>query len=734
MFRTSFQRWITCFAAIAAAVFAVETDAAPDTSGVATRAKEVLRTHCLECHGGKATSAGIAILDRQSLLDEEAITPGEPDDSLLFQLITSEDESGMPPPGRPRLGADDVNRIRDWIIAGAPDFPADATLPSVNTPKETIGPAGDEYVLGQILTHVRTLKPADRRFVRYLSIHHLHIGGATPAELDLHRAALAKVINHLSWESAIVAPEPIDAPANTVFAIDLRRLGWQLTPFEAFDGGLSIGPSSANLYDLALLEYPYAIVSEGLDAFDRVVEEYMASADMISPIPFVRADWFISVLTQPQLYADFLQLPPTLAELEKKLEVDSAANIKNGVAKRAGMTHSGVSRNNRVVERHPSRYGYYWKSFDFKSNRGLENVFGDPINFVESGGEMLFSLPNGLNGYYICDSKKARLDFAPTEIVVDKFASDRVVRNGLSCIRCHDAGIKGFVDAVRPALLKLPGTAKFGKQQALDLYPEHAAMEVLVNSDAEQFTSALAKAVGGRQQEEPVAFVSRRYLDDSVTLAAVAGELGHASSTELQAVFRAPAFASLGLLPLTGEGVVRRDAWEENFDQAVRALGLGQTVLPLDGTTRRDFTAVKGPVDVELTTNKSNNVFEQGDELTITVTNRSDRPLFVELVGTSARGKMVVLVNSKTQVAPGGSLVFPDAASPPIRIRGGAGKEQITLFASDAEFSSGQVLRGKDVSDRFVHRFQSLEKRDGRTIVAGDPGRIVKRTLDIETR
>jgi hypothetical protein len=44
------------------------------------------------------------------------------------------------------------------------------------------------------------------------------------------------------------------------------------------------------------------------------------------------------------------------------------------------------------------------------------------------------------------------------------------------------------------------------------------------------------------------------------------------------------------------------------------------------------------------------------------------------------------------------------------------------------------VLRGKDVSDRFVHRFQSLEKRDGRTIVAGDPGRIVKQTLDIETR
>jgi hypothetical protein len=38
------------------------------------------------------------------------------------------------------------------------------------------------------------------------------------------------------------------------------------------------------------------------------------------------------------------------------------------------------------------------------------------------------------------------------------------------------------------------------------------------------------------------------------------------------------------------------------------------------------------------------------------------------------------------------------------------------------------------VTDRFVHTFQTLEKKGGRTVVAGDPARIVKRTPEIETR
>ncbi len=722
------------FAFTPVAIFAQPKEPKKDQpDALAARAKEIFRAHCFECHGGTKTNGGVKILDRELLVKKEKIVPGKPEDSYLVSLITANDDTVMPPSGQPKLNAEDIESIRKWIAAGAPSFPADVARP----PIEKTAPAGDagsEYVLKKVLADVRELKPEDRRFVRYFSINHVLAGGATADELELHREALSKAINHLSWEPNIQRPRAIDAPTNTIFAIDLRQFGWQLAPYEVFDGGLSLGKSKANLWDLALLEYPYAIQYKDSDTFDRLVEEYLAPADMARPIPFVRADWFASVVTLPSLYEDFLQLPFTLGELETKLGVDSAANIKNGVAKRAGMTVSGVSRNNRVVERHPSKYGYFWKSFDFKSNRGSENMFKDPIAFRESGGEIVFSLPNGLNGYYIADARGTRLDAAPTEIVVDKLADDKIVRNGLSCMRCHDAGIKLFVDTVRPALLNLPGASGFDKREALQLYIDQKEMDELLKDDTAKFMAALTKALGKPQTRESLIAVSRRYVENPLTLSTAAGELGLTESTNLQAVFRSPAFTGLGLLPLTTAGVIRRDAWEEYFDQAVRGLGLGTPVVPLDGTIRRDFPVANVPFEVELKTNKKNNIFEPGDQLRVTVTNKSDKAVFVELVGTSAKGKKVVLVNPKTKLEPGKILTFPETDKDAIQIRGGLGKEQITLFASDTEFPAGKILRGKDVTDRLVHQFQTIERKDGRAVIVGDPTRVVKKTLDIETR
>src|SRR5215208_7373459 len=96
---------------------------------VAARAKEVFRAHCAECHGGAKARAGVNVLDRDGLVKKEKVVPGKPGDSVLYQLVTATDESAMPPTGRPRLAADQVEAIRKWIAAGAPAFPADAPAP-----------------------------------------------------------------------------------------------------------------------------------------------------------------------------------------------------------------------------------------------------------------------------------------------------------------------------------------------------------------------------------------------------------------------------------------------------------------------------------------------------------------------------------------------------------------------------------------------------------------------------
>jgi hypothetical protein len=229
-------------------------------------------------------------------------------------------------------------------------------------------------------------------------------------------------------------------------------------------------------------------------------------------------------------------------------------------------------------------------------------------------------LPNGLQGYYVADGRGQRLEAAPTDIVTDKFAADKTVRNGLGCMRCHDQGIKEFVDTVRPAVEALPGSPGFDRRAVIDLYPPQEKLDRLVKADREAFPTAMTALLGQSPAREPLVPVTTGYSDDPLSTTAAAAELGLADTSKLVAPFRTPQFAALGLAPLAAGGVVRRDAWEDNYDQAVRALGLGTPLVAIDGVLRRDHAAGPLGAEVELKTNKPNNLFEPGQELVINVT------------------------------------------------------------------------------------------------------------------
>src|SRR5262245_23334617 len=121
----------------------------------------------------------------------------------------------------------------------------------------------------------------------------------------------------------------------------------------------------------------------------------------------------------------------TARDLERKLGVYVADNFKRDKLARAGFTASGVSGQNRMVERHESPYGAYWKSYDFKSNAGRGNLFRFPLGpafagnpyadqaFAHDGGEIIFNLPNGLQGYLLVNGKDGRIDEGPVEVVSD---------------------------------------------------------------------------------------------------------------------------------------------------------------------------------------------------------------------------------------------------------------------------------------------------------------------------
>src|SRR5205085_6397614 len=96
-------------------------------------------------------------------------------------------------------------------------------------------------------------------------------------------------------------------------------------------------------------------------------------------LPYVRADWLVAAASRPPLYHDLLRLPETEAGLQRLLRIDVGENVRRGRVARAGFNGSGVSRNNRMIERHESGGVLYWRSYDFARNTGRGNLFAHPL-------------------------------------------------------------------------------------------------------------------------------------------------------------------------------------------------------------------------------------------------------------------------------------------------------------------------------------------------------------------
>ena len=83
--------------------------------------KPMLETSCVGCHGGLKTSKGLDLKSYASLMtgsqNGAVVIAGDPDNSKLVQLIVA----GKMPKKGPKLTAEQLQLIKDWIKAGAKD-------------------------------------------------------------------------------------------------------------------------------------------------------------------------------------------------------------------------------------------------------------------------------------------------------------------------------------------------------------------------------------------------------------------------------------------------------------------------------------------------------------------------------------------------------------------------------------------------------------------------------------
>src|SRR5262249_15348952 len=410
-----------------------------EDAALAKQAQAVLKTHCYRCHGQQgAVEGGMNyILDLDKLVQRKKVVPGSPDKSPLYKKIVN---NLMPPADeKPRPSDADRDVLRQWIERGAPRGGTVARRSVI----------GETDITNYILTDLETLEPRARRFARYFSIAHLYNAGLGEDELQTYRNALAKLINSLSWHPRIAVPVAID-PARTGLRIDLRQYMWD-----------------HNLWNRVLADYPYGVFQDTAGA--RAVAVAAATR-----MPCVRGDWFLATASRAPLYYDLLQTPQQLAELERQLRVDVVQNVQQERVARAGFNGSGVARNNRILERHDSVHGAYWRTYDFAEvpqnlvdRQNLlpdrRNIFAYPLGpgslenqFHPAGGEAIYNLPNALHAFIIVTANGVRVDKAPTAIVSDPKRPDRAVEAGLSCMSCHVRGINFKDDQVREHVAKNP--------------------------------------------------------------------------------------------------------------------------------------------------------------------------------------------------------------------------------------------------------------------------------------
>ena len=549
----------------------------PTPKQLANKAYGVLKTYCYRCHGGQKRISGLDVLDYPSLTADHSDDPEFPahfvvpknlDESEFWSYVDPEGPS-MPKEGS-RESKDmtdaDRNVLRQWIEAGAP-----------NWQREIAQPVTTKQILTAMRDYVFKAKADNRKYLRFFTLNHLYNNADKVSELDLrlYRAALSKVLNSLSYEPDIVVPQAVPGTNATVYVIDISKIGWH----------------KRNLWSEVLARYPYGLIYN----FSRDEDLQQIAKDLTllsgSLIPYVRADWFVFTAAKPPLYDVIMDIPEHVSELEERLGITRHQNFMDGkgALARGAFAGSGVSKQNRMVERHPykSGQGFYWISFDFKPRKSRGDLVRFPLGpefpdnpynkfaFDHDGGEIIFSLPNGLQAYMLILADGKRLDEpAPAGVVYDDQATSGTpaIVNGLSCMRCHKHGMIDFKDEIRLS----DAVGGFVREKVRDLYLPHEQMDKLIRADRQLFLGSLEKAIGSFLQvgedknrgidefPEPVGAVSGRYLSD-LGPTEVALELGLKSGDVLKAKIdgnRELLRFGLGTLLDKSRGAIKRERWE----------------------------------------------------------------------------------------------------------------------------------------------------------------------------
>ncbi|MEM7426309.1 MAG: DUF4384 domain-containing protein [Pseudomonadota bacterium] len=545
---------------------------------LAKAAFDVLRKHCARCHQAgelegrdKVASNFGNVLNMEDMAnDTRFVLAGNPDASELIKRTADPVRADMPydvrnaeltgeDSGYPTPTEQEIAALRDWVTSLGETQTASCSPDKfmshdavVETIAEDLNNRPDHLVKG----------------TRYITLSHLANICTDEKKMNVFRQAVVKLLNSLSRNSDVVRLETVDE-AGTIIRFHIADLLW----------------SEAD-WNLLLANYPYAVKPES-----KMFSFLQTSTN--SELPYVRGDWFAFAASRPKLYHALLKLPDSFQELQKQFGLNIEANLKGFLAERAGFQKSGVSQNNRLIERHTIPTGVFWTSYDFAGNREKQSLFEFPLGpggesgFDADGGESIFSLPNGFHAYYLNEANGKRLDKGPTEIVRDISRKDFAVTNGISCFGCHDQGIRYNKDDIREHVLANRSFPKQVRDEVKALYPTAEAMKRRLDEDQVAWANAMKRAGLDPNltlnKVEMINALSDQYERQDLTMRTAAAEFGM-STEEFSTELGNAGGEAFALKRRLEQGLVPRDHFEVVYSKIVPMISDNE-VLAISGAT-----------------------------------------------------------------------------------------------------------------------------------------------------
>jgi hypothetical protein len=330
-------------------------------------------------------------------------------------------------------------------------------------------------------------KPEDRPFVRYLSLHAVD----DPDRSDFMKA-LSLAVNGAQFGGDLVKLKVF--AGGRLVRIDLRSLRWDRYSREVAiediaklgvnfrPDGKALNPNFVDIWEGIAASEPFFDLGL-LDVDPALVAQFIKESCSCKPI--LAAHWLYPRLLlerQDGGYYSFLLLNPAKkADLEKRwgvfrqfIDVDLRAKHGAAVLKSASVAYQ--PREIQLLGSHTGYdQNYHWVTSDFKpldvtkrpDELKLKDILESPAGTnLPDGQEFIWSLPDGLHGFYAANGKGEQVNVVPQDIAEDQrlhrdgvlYSQTKAVLSPAKCPDCHgeSRGMIGFDDAVLKLIVAEP--------------------------------------------------------------------------------------------------------------------------------------------------------------------------------------------------------------------------------------------------------------------------------------